>query len=368
MNLAVFPNRGSSLADLARSGQLERFTGYYLPAYTAGFSRVFYLSYDADIGYRLPRGCELLAAPVQCHPLLYSLRMAAIHQDALRQCHVARVLQMTGAIPALIAKRRLGLPFAATYGYRYGELIRPTRRRASLLLTLTLERVGLRAADAVIVTTPELIQYVTRWVASQKVHLIPNGVDTEIFRPPAQPPSNDRPSVIFVGRLEPQKNLVALLEAVAEVENLHLTLIGDGTQRRMLIQRARELAVDMTLTGVVPYRQLPERLQQADVFVLPSHMEGHPKALLEAMSVALPCVGTDVPGTRDLLQDNDTGILCDGTDAASLAAGLRRILADRERARRLGLAARALVEAQYDLRVLLKRETDLLQCLAARGG
>ncbi|MFQ6100775.1 MAG: glycosyltransferase family 4 protein [Anaerolineae bacterium] len=365
MNLAIFPNRGGSLSDLARSGQLHRFTAHYLPTYARHFERVFYFSY-AEEKWDLPQRCELRPGSARLHSLLYSLWLPVRYRDALARCHVARVMQMTGVIPAALAKACSGLPFVATYGYRYAEFIRPTRRWVSYFLAIAVERLGLRMADGVIVTTPELAQYVDRWTSPERVHLIPNGVDTATFRPPARLPANDPPVAIFVGRLEPQKNLLALLEAVSAVGDLRLILVGDGSQRQALARRAQELGVTLELAGVVSYETLPIYLQQADLFVFPSHIEGHPKALLEAMSAGLPCVGTDVPGIRDLLQDGETGILCPGTDPASLAAGLRRLLADRTAAQEMGRRARALVEAEYDLSHLLQREVELLQRVAVR--
>jgi glycosyltransferase involved in cell wall biosynthesis len=366
MNLAIFPNRGGSLSDLARSGQLYRFTAHYLPTYAHHFERVLYFSY-AEEEWDLPRQCKLRPGLRRLHSLLYSLWLPLRYRDDLARCHVARVMQMTGAIPAALAKVRLGLPYVATYGYRYAEFIRPTRRWASYFLALAVERLGVRMADGVIVTTPRLAQHVARSVPPERVHLIPNGVDTVAFCPPSHPPSNEPPVSIFVGRLEPQKNLLALLEAIATVSDLHLVLVGDGSQRQALARRAQELGVTLEFAGVVSYETLPIHLQKADLFVLPSHIEGHPKALLEAMSVGLPCVGTDVPGIRDMLQDRETGILCSGTDPTSLAAGLRRLLADRVAAQEMGRRARAVIEAEYDLDNLLQREVELLQRVAVRG-
>ncbi len=364
MNLAIFPNRGGSLSDLARSGQLHRFTAHYLPMYARHFEQVLYFSY-AEEEWDLPRRCKLRPGPRGLHSLLYSPWLPLRYRDDLARCHVARVMQMTGVIPAALAKVRLKLPFVATYGYRYAEFIRPTRRWTSYFLATAVERLGLRMADGVIVTTPELARHVARWTLPERIHLIPNGVDTVAFCPPPHPPSNDPPVAIFVGRLEPQKNLLALLEAVAIVGDLQLVLVGGGNQREALAHQAEKLGVDVELEGIVPYEALPTYLQMADLFVLPSHIEGHPKALLEAMSVGLPCVGTDVPGIRDVLQDGETGILCPGTDPASLVSGLRRLLADRAAGREMGHRARALIEAKYDLGNLLQQEVELLQKLAA---
>jgi glycosyltransferase involved in cell wall biosynthesis len=365
VNLAILPSRGGSLTDLARSGQLHRFAAYYLPAYADHFERVLYFSYAREERH-LPERCELRPAPGRLHSLLYGALLPFRYRDDLASCHVARVMQMTGVIPAVLAKTCLGLPFVATYGYRYAEFLRPTRGWVRYLAAIAVERLGLRTANAVIVTTPELAGYVAQWTPRERVHLIPNGVDTAAFCPPSRPPCNDPPVALFVGRLEPQKNLFALLEAVAAVGNMRLVLVGNGSQREGLAQRARELNADVELRGVVLHEALPAILQKADLFVLPSKIEGHPKALLEAMSVGLPCIGTDVPGIRDSIQDGSTGILCAGADRASLEVGLRRFLDDRETAQEMGHRARTAIEAEYDLSALLRREVDLLRRVAVR--
>ena len=84
---------------------------------------------------------------------------------------------------------------------------------------------------------------------------------------------------------------------------------------------------------------MPGLLKAGDVFVFPSRTEGLPNALLEAMAAAMPIVTTDVPGCRDLIEAERTGLLVPVDDAAALAAGLERILGNMEFGIRLGRAA-----------------------------
>ena len=94
---------------------------------------------------------------------------------------------------------------------------------------------------AVIVTTPELAQHVARWTSPERIHLIPNGVDTAVFPPPAQLPPDDPPIVMFVGRLEPRKNLFALLEAVAALGGAITDLLLNDGLRAWMGQASLEL-------------------------------------------------------------------------------------------------------------------------------
>jgi glycosyltransferase involved in cell wall biosynthesis len=281
-------------------------------------------------------------------------------------------MQLTGAIPALTAHLRWEIPFVVTYGYRYARFAAVEKRWRAWVFLIVLEPIALRAAQAVIVTTPELYEHVSRTVPSKRVHLIPNGVDTELFSPGLpRTASKDGPvNAIFVGRMEPQKNLAALIEALAVLRaeiDIRLTLIGQGPLRPALAQQSAELNVPVAFVGTVPHEQLPEYLRRADLFVLPSLIEGHPKALLEAMSAETPCVGTDVSGTRSLLIDGETGVLCTGTGAAQLAEGIRRVLADPEAAARMALRARSFIEASFSINHLLLQESALLRRLATES-
>jgi glycosyltransferase involved in cell wall biosynthesis len=89
-------------------------------------------------------------------------------------------------------------------------------------------------------------------------------------------------------------------------------------------------------------------LAAADAFVLPSLTEGLPGALVEAMAAGLPCVTTDIPGNRELVRDEETGLLVPPQDPTALARALGRILDDPSLAARVAKAGQALVFKEYD--------------------
>ncbi|HEU5322637.1 MAG TPA: glycosyltransferase family 4 protein, partial [Methylomirabilota bacterium] len=284
---------------------------------------------------------------------------------ALRGCAVLRVFQVTGALPAVAARRRWGVPFVTTYGFWYARLARTPLTR---VLRAWVERVALAAADAVIVTTPELGAHVRARHPRADVHLIPNGVDTDRFRPRARPPGGER-RLLYVGRLSPEKNLGALVEAAGKLSgrfSLRVTLVGDGPARADVEARARALRVPLEVRPFVDHAQVPAVLAAADVFVLPSLTEGHPKILLEAMACGLPCVASAVGGSRAIVADGESGLLFPPDDAGALAAAVERVLAQEGLARALGERARAEVVAHYGLAALVGREIALLRRVAGR--
>ncbi len=373
MNLALFPSPGGGLKTLRKSGQLSRLIDYYLPAYVRVFDEVFYFSYlnealsDYGVTAFGPKVHLIPNATSQSYRI-YSFTLSMRQARWLQTCSVSRVFQAPGIVPAWRAKRRWGIPVVITYGYRYAEFARVEHRWVAWAYTTILERLALRVADAIIVTTDELLDYVKRYAAHSRIHLIPNGVDIERFRPSSSSAEAQKPSILFVGRLTFQKNLLTLLKAVAEVQrvlSVRLDLVGDGPLRRKLEQEVQTLGLDARFHGTIPHEQLPGLYQGADVFVLPSRIEGHPKALLEAMACRLPVIVSDAPGNRAVVTNEINGLTFPTDDATSLARRIKGVLLEPERARRLSAQARQTIARQFNLADLLQREVTVLQQTAS---
>ena len=190
------------------------------------------------------------------------------------------------------------------------------------------------AADRVVVTTNEMQQDILRRFPEigDRVLVIPNYVDTELFKP-CEETSQDR-ALLFIGRIAPEKNLEALLEAVRSLP-VSLTLIGEGKLRAQLQKKFADLDGRVTWEGNVPNSQLPERINKAGIFVLPSLYEGHPKTILEAMACGAAVVGADSPGIRELIRHRETGFLC-GTDPQSIRVALEELLAQPDASQGIG--------------------------------
>lgn len=156
--------------------------------------------------------------------------------------------------------------------------------------------------------------------------------------------------IIWVGRLDPVKGLDLLLHALAAMtqkRNAHLLLVGDGSERTRLEALARSLQLQSRVHFLGPRNDVPSLLKMADIFAFPSRTEGLPNALLEAMAAGKPIVTTDVPGCRDLIAHEQTGLLVPYGDTPALAAALSRLLGDANLARRLGDSAQNKVAAQW---------------------
>lgn len=360
--LVSFLTRGMSLEAWRRGGMLERELAIFRALAARGWT-VHLVSFGGRADRALaPPEIRLHVNALRLPTGLY-LRWLARRLRSLRGAAVVRSNQVRGAELAAAFARRLGLPFVARCGYlpslfstwAHGE------NSPEAQTDLALEREVFGAADRVFVSTPALASRVRDAceVDADRVTVIPNFVETDRFAPGGEAGHGQR--IVFVGRLEPQKNLSLLLEAM-EGERWALHVIGAGPLRDALEREARERGVDATFEGNVGHGDLPARLREAGVFCLPSRYEGHPKALLEAMSCGLAAVATDVAGSRDVIEDGRNGVLCK-PEPEALRAALRSVIEDPQRRAALGAAARAFVVEHCSLDRVVEREIVVLDTL-----
>ncbi len=216
-------------------------------------------------------------------------------------------------------------------------------------------------------------------VSGEKLTVVPNGVDAEVWRPDAATRKIVRQELgldgeflwFAAGRLEPVKEYPALLQAMAGLpETARLVIAGTGPLEGDLRRLSGELGLEgrVRFLGFEP--EVRRWMQAADGFVLSSRWEGLPMALLEAAACGLPAVATDVPGTREAVMDGETGLLAapgNGLALEGAMSGMMRMSAE-ERGK-MGERARQRVVREFSLEVVLDRWEALYgELLAGSSG
>lgn len=210
----------------------------------------------------------------------------------------------------------------------------------------------LRRADRTITLNEESIdELLSRGFRSERLVAMVNGIDARQFTPRSDYALRRPPAVIFVGRLEDQKDAPTLLRALTLLDrsDVRAIILGDGPQRDSYERLTDELGLRERVDFCGRVSDVKPYLQQADVFVLPSFSEGISNALLEAMSCGLPCVVSDIAGNRAVVSDDADGQLYEPGNAEALASQLSCLLSDESLRRQIGRAARETIVRRFSM-------------------
>lgn len=293
------------------------------------------------------------AAPGRTYPLLRMLALcaAARASGAGVICHVHSA-RINGGSPD---------------GFDPGGLYRYLLRRLAFVdLVLTVSDTGTRVLQ--------------RLVPGTRVETLDNAVDVAAFgrARPARSPA----VLLFVGTLSVRKGLLDLFAAASRLRSgdgpgdgagsWRLVVVGGpaevGEREAAQVREAAEAAgMAGALVGEVRDQALRDRLASASALVLPSHWEGQPMVLLEAMASGLPVVATRVGAVPDVVRDGVDGLLVDAGDVPALATALEQMVASPELRARWGAAAHARALERHDLPVLAARLGVLYGQVAERA-
>jgi len=210
---------------------------------------------------------------------------------------------------------------------------------------------------------------------ADRIETVPNGIQL-----PVEDASNglraelgvspEAPLAGEIARLCDVKGQRELIQAAARVPELHVVLAGEdletgGAYRESLVAEAERAGVADRIT-FAGFRPAESVLGALDVFVLPSWTEGMPITVLEAMAHRRPVVATTVGGTPELVLDGETGLLVPPRDPEALAEALRSLVADPQRARRLGEAGYARVAERFTVERMTTRVLEVYDEVAGR--
>lgn len=233
------------------------------------------------------------------------------------------------AVGTSLLARRLGIPYVVkVHGSDLNLQANYRLRRPQIAAAL-------RGARSVVAVSAALATKVRELgIDDDRVHLLYNGVDGDLFSAGDAAGARDAlnlprdvPMVLYVGNLKPAKGCVDLLEALPQLLQRHPRLlfafVGTGAAATTLRERSRQLGItdNILLAGSRPHDELADWMRAADLLCLPSHNEGVPNVVLEAMACGLPVVATRVGGIPEVLPEH-AGIMVPPRDPAALARAL----------------------------------------------
>ncbi|NWF91938.1 MAG: glycosyltransferase family 4 protein [Syntrophaceae bacterium] len=216
-----------------------------------------------------------------------------------------------------------------------------------LYLNCRIESLGLRFSDSIITNSGGLREEISKKLKTRRhidVKVLPNNIPTiPVPDPQDLIPTRARYGIpedakvlITAGVLNRGKNIETLISCLAkiEMENLHLLITGDGSTkddfpyREFLEGLTRDLKVEnrVHFPGWVEKEELSRIYAASDLFILPSMNEGMPNAMLEALGSDLPCLGSNIPGIRDILYYEE--LMFDPTDEQAIVNKINQVFSD----------------------------------------
>lgn len=199
-------------------------------------------------------------------------------------------------------------------------------------------------AEHVIANSNRLFKLAKYTDAKIKIEVIPNGVDTEKYKPiHREHKKESKIKILTVGRLNEQKAINNLLKACYALNQnglsgkFSLDILGDGPSRKMLERLTRKLCLQdlVSFTGWISKKEIAAKYNTADIFVLPSLDEGMSNALLEAMATGLPIVASELAGD-DLLVDDENAFLIPVNNKQLLSVALRKLIVNIDLRKKMG--------------------------------
>lgn len=216
-----------------------------------------------------------------------------------------------------------------------------------------------RGADRVICLTKSNAAEIENYgCPSEKIRLVPNAVDTRLFKPNEEREDN---LVVWVGRFVPEKGVEYLIKAANIILKksgaFRFLLIGYGPLKPKITKMANDLGLlhrFVTITGPMSREEIATILSKATIFAFPSLREGLPVSVFEAMASGVPVVGSDIAGIREIILDRQNGILVPPKKPEVLAQAILSLLDDENQRRELGKNARRLMIEKYSWDTTIK--------------
>jgi glycosyltransferase involved in cell wall biosynthesis len=197
----------------------------------------------------------------------------------------------------------------------------------------------------------------SHYLRRSQVHVVPNGVDSDLFRPRV-PGSRTRPLVVAGGRQDRHKGLDLVVRAMPSLD-AELILTGDGPERQRLerLADALEISERVTFAGRLPTDDLARLISSADVYIFPTlEYEASGLVMLEAMACGVPVVASHSGATAEAIsRPGENGMLVTRGSAKALAEAVETLLSDADLRRRMGAAARERVLEEYTIERMTER-------------
>lgn len=299
------------------------------------------------------------------HPFLYSILAFYLHRKAIRNFDVIKTNQFAGAWLALFIKifhKKKIFILRGGHAWDYESGSKLTRWIANLVMDICI-----RYADLIFfVSNEDKEKYLNRISKKNlnKIKILPNAVDTNLFSPKTKP-NNDKIKIVMVGRLVQMKNFQSVLSALSNMDSsiknrIIVDIIGDGEYISELKKAGEGLPI--TFHGSLPNDKTAEFLSNSDIFVLPQfYGSGMSKVILEAMASGNIVIASDLPAHRNTIDEGINGYIS-GVESSSIQEKLEYVIKNYHTEEIIKIKEMAIKKVQdnFSMDSVVKKEYDYI--------
>ncbi len=312
---------------------------------------------------------DMIKSRIQKFMFIKSLFLPIKLRNIFKEVDIIKTNQIQGSLIGVLAKLIFKKKIVIRGGYEWliNHIHQPINKSLKNYIRYLIkyfwifiyELIVYKFADGIILTNENEISFIIKNFKlnkknkNKKICHIYNYIDTDLFKP-LNLPKKDK-HVLFIGRLTKIKNLFSLLNAFKDLKDFHLNIIGKGVLEEKLKKYAEKLNINVKFLGLYPNHEIPKIINQHQIFIIPSYKEGNPKALLEAMSCGICCIGTKVWGISNLISHRENGYICD-TNPHSIREAILNVYHDHSLRKKLNKNARNYILKNFSLDLIANKE------------
>lgn len=272
----------------------------------------------------------------------------------IKKFDIIQTNQFRGSWIAIISKFLYNKKIVIRIGFEYFQFQKKLKKNFFYLAFLKLyTKFVYNYSNKIIVTTKDIKKYIIEEfsIEEEKIFVISNYIDTDLFKKNS---NIKKKNLLFIGRLNPQKNLVNTFKALKNLD-IVLDIIGHG-DRSEYLKLANKLKIKVNFINNKKNDELPFYYNSCKIFILCSNFEGNPKTLLEAMSCECPILCSNVDGIKNLVNSSNAVVV--NTDVPSISSGLKLLLENTKLRNQLSANSRKSILENNSITIIKKKIID----------
>lgn len=366
MKLYFFFTYNTSLEDWKMNGSLDREINYYHKLEQKGF-KVNFITYGEKNDYEIANKYKIKVIPIFANIkktknkyvnfiksffFLYYLKNYPLDNS------VFKTNQMKGSWLAILAAKIYKKKIFLRSGYEYYRFCKLSKAGFfKIYLSYIYSFIAYRFANKISITSDYEKKFICKnfKLKYNSISVLPNFIDTSEFKKFICKKVYD---VIFVGRLEDQKNLPLLINAIKN-NNLKFLLIGTGKLKLQIIELCNKSGISIKHFDKISNKSLPKYYNSSKIFITTTLYEGNPKSILEAMSCEMPVISVNFHGHESILENNVDSIVTNYSEI-DIEMRLKKILKDQTLLEKIGRNARQKIIKNNDINKIVNEEFNIL--------